>query len=47
MEFITGLAKSKGKDSIFVVMDRLTKYAHFCGIKSTYVESQVGKVFMK
>jgi hypothetical protein len=32
---------------IFVVIYRLTKYAHFCGIQSTYTSSQVEKVFMK
>jgi hypothetical protein len=37
MDFITGLPKSEGKDAIFVVVDRLTKYAHFCGIQSTYI----------
>jgi hypothetical protein len=47
MDFITGLPKSEGKDAIFVVMDRLTKYAHFCGIQSTYTTSQVVEVFMK
>ncbi|GJS00937.1 putative nucleotidyltransferase, ribonuclease H [Tanacetum coccineum] len=29
MDFIGGLPKVKGKDMIFVVVDRLTKYAHF------------------
>nr|GEU50407.1 hypothetical protein [Tanacetum cinerariifolium] len=29
MDFIGGLPKVKGKDTIFVVVDRLTKYAHF------------------
>jgi hypothetical protein len=28
-------------------VDRLTKYAHFCGIQSTYTTSQVAEVFMK
>jgi hypothetical protein len=47
MDFITCLSKLEGKDAIFVVMDRLTKYAHFCGIQSTYMTSQVVEVFMK
>lgn len=44
MGFIIGLPKSKGKDSIFVVMDRLTKYGIFFGIQSEYTSSQVVEV---
>jgi hypothetical protein len=29
MDFITGLPKSEGKSVIMVIVDRLTKYAHF------------------
>ena len=29
MDFITGLPKSKGKNVIMVVVDRITKYANF------------------
>lgn len=29
MNFITGLPKSNGKDVIFMVVDRLSKYMHF------------------
>jgi hypothetical protein len=29
MDFITGFPKSQGKDCIFVVVDRLTKFSHF------------------
>jgi hypothetical protein len=47
MDFITGLPKLEGKDAILVVVDRLTKYAHFCGIQSTYKACQVAEVFMK
>jgi hypothetical protein len=32
MHFITGLPKSKGNIVIVVVVDKLTKYVHFCSI---------------
>lgn len=35
MDFIEGLPASDRKDKIFVVIDRLTKYAHFMAIKKT------------
>jgi hypothetical protein len=36
MDFITGLPRtSKGYDSIWVIVDRLTKVAHFIHIKTT------------
>jgi hypothetical protein len=37
MDFIVGLPTTeKGFDSIWVIMDRLTKFAHFIPIKSNY-----------
>lgn len=37
MDFITGLpASQKGNDSIWVIIDRLTKSAHFLPVKTTY-----------
>jgi hypothetical protein len=37
MDFITGLPRtSKGCDSIWVIVDRLTKVAHFILVKTTY-----------
>jgi hypothetical protein len=42
MDFITGLPRtSKGYDSIWGIMDRLTKVAHFILVKTTYEGSQL------
>jgi hypothetical protein len=35
MDFIDGLPTSDGKDTILIVVDKLTIYAHFIGIKKT------------
>ena len=47
MDFIIGLPTLEGKDSIFVVIDRLTKYAHFISISSKAKESQVTDSYVK
>lgn len=36
MDFIGGLPKSNGEDVICVVVDRLSKYAHFFTLKHSY-----------
>lgn len=46
MDFIEGLPKSRGKDVILVVVDRLTKYAHFIALAHPYTVEQVVKAFM-
>ena len=47
MDFITGLPKSKGKSVIMVVVDRLTKYAHFCALSHPFKSSIVSTAFME
>jgi hypothetical protein len=47
MYFITGLPRtSKGYDSIWVIVDRLTKVAHFILVKITYKGSQLAELYM-
>jgi hypothetical protein len=44
MDFITGLPRtSKGYDSVWVIVDRLTKVAHFIPVKTTYKRSQLAE----
>ena len=47
MDFITGLPKSEGKNVIMVVVDRLTKYAHFCELSHPFKVSTVANSFME
>ena len=47
MDFITGLPKSDGKSVIMVVVDRLTKYAHFCALSHPFKASRVSTAFME
>jgi hypothetical protein len=43
MDFITGLPKVQGKDCIYVVVDRLTKFSHFYAIPTEYNAVQVAE----
>eukprot|EP00253_Pinus_taeda_P034459 PITA_34459 len=47
MDFVEGLPISEGKDKIFVLVNRLTKYAHFMGIKKTDTTKQIAEEFCK
>jgi hypothetical protein len=46
MDFITGLPKSGNKSVIMVVVDRLSKYAHFCSIQHSFTTSTMAQLFM-
>ena len=47
MDFIGGLPKAKGYDSIMVVIDRFTKYAHFMALSHPFTAKEVALVFQK
>jgi hypothetical protein len=47
MDFITGLPKTRpGYNSIWVVVDRLTKVVHFIPVKTTYTSAKLAKIYM-
>ena len=46
MDFITGLPKSGNKSVIMVVVDRLSKYAHFCALSHPFTPTLVAQSFM-
>ncbi|CAH9119366.1 unnamed protein product [Cuscuta europaea] len=47
MDFIEGLPESMGKDIILVVVDRLSKYAHFLLLDHPYEASTVAKEYFE
>ena len=48
LDFTTGLPKNvKQNDSIMVVVDKLSKAAHFIPVKSTYKAVNIAEIFMK
>jgi hypothetical protein len=46
MDFIVGLPKSSNKSFIMVVVDHLSKYAHFCALQHPFTTSNVAQLFM-
>jgi hypothetical protein len=47
IDFIVGFLRTQlGYDSIWVIMDRLTKVAHFIPVKTTYSGLQLAEMYM-
>lgn len=46
MDFIEGLPKSAGKDSILVVVDKLTKYCHLITLTYPFTAHKVAQEFL-
>jgi hypothetical protein len=47
MDFIVGLPRNQlGYDSIWVIVDRLTKVTHFISVKTTYSRLQLAELYM-
>lgn len=47
MDFIGGLPKTHGVDTILVVVDRLTKFAHFIAISHPFTAKDIAAIFVK
>ena len=47
MDFLVGLPKTMGRyDSIWVIVDRLTKSSHFIPVKVTYNAEKLAKIYI-
>jgi hypothetical protein len=48
MDFVIGLPQTqKGNDSILVIIDRLTKVAHFIPVKNTFGGATLARIYLK
>ena len=46
MDFIVGLPKLGNKSVIMVVVDHLSKYAHFCALQHPFKAATMAQLFM-
>lgn len=46
MDFVTGLPRSNGKDTILVVVDKFSMYAHFIALSHSYSAKDIVDVFV-
>jgi hypothetical protein len=48
MDFVIGLPRTqKGNDSIWVIIDHLTKVAHFIPVKTTFRGATLARIYLK
>ena len=48
MDFVLRLPRTqRGYDSVWVIIDRLTKLAHFIPVKTTYSVAQYARLYIK
>ena len=47
MDFIVGLPQTpKGHDSVWVIIDRLTKVAHFIAVRNDYIVEKLADLYV-
>lgn len=47
MDFVEGLPRSNGYNGILVIIDRLTKYAHFIALVHPYTAKTIVRLFVE
>ena len=48
MDFVAGLPRTvKGHDSIWVIVDRMTKSAHFLPVRTTYTVDKLAEIYIQ
>ena len=46
MDFMEGLPRSEGKETIMVIVDRFTKYGYFITLAHPFIAEEVAKIFL-